>query len=130
MKALSGHVTNMYEHGVVWEAEALRLVSRLPTSPHCPQLLDDFTIPGKGSAGSYKCLIMPVYGGDVKAFAKARTAFLPLPLVKRIVLHLLRGIAFAHERGIVHTDIKHDNIFFSTAMWYVFVIELFRFRYS
>jgi serine/threonine protein kinase len=58
---------------------------------------------------------MPVYGGDVRALVKARTTALPLPLAKRIALHLLRGIAHAHERRIVHTDIKHD-IFFSTTM--------------
>ena len=109
-------MTDMYERAVVWEADALRRVSYLPTSPHCTLLLNEFTIPGKGSAGSHMCFVMPVYGGDVKALVKARTALLPLPLVKRIVLHLLRGIAHAHEREIVHTDLKHDNIFFSTTM--------------
>ena len=109
-------MTNMYERALVWEPEALRLVSRLPASPHCTQLLDEFTIPGKGSAGSHMCFVMPVYGGDVKALAEARTTALPFPLVKRILLHLLRGIAYVHGRGIVHTDIKPDNIFFSTTM--------------
>jgi serine/threonine protein kinase len=109
-------MTDMGERGVACEAEALRLLSQAPASPHCTQLLDEFTISGKGSAGSHRCFVMPVYGGDVKAFVKARTTALPLPLVKRIVLHLLRGIAHTHERGIVHTDIKHDNIFFSTTM--------------
>jgi len=106
----------MYERAAVWEAEALRIVSRLPASPHCTQVLDEFTIPGKGSAGSHMCLVMPVYGGDVKALVEAQTTTLPLPLAKRIVLHLLRGVAHAHERGIVHTYIKHDNIFLSTTM--------------
>jgi len=108
-------MTDMYERAVVWEAEALRLVSQ-PPAPHCTQLLDEFTIPGKGSAGSHMCFVMPVYGGDVKTLVEARTTALPLPLVKRVALHLLRGISYAHERGIVHTDLKHDNIFFSTTM--------------
>ena len=116
VKALTGHYTSLYERVSLWEAEALRLASQPPPSPHCAQLLDEFTIPGKGSAGSHMCFVMPVYGGDVKALVHARTTALPFPLAKRIVLHLLRGIVHAHERGIVHTDLKHDNIFFSTTM--------------
>ncbi|KXN87240.1 Serine/threonine-protein kinase SRPK [Leucoagaricus sp. SymC.cos] len=116
VKALTGHMTDMYKRAVIWEPDALRLASQLPTSPHCTQLLDEFTIPGKGTAGSHMCFVMPVYGGDVKALVEARTTTLPLPLAKRIALHLLRGIAHAHGRGIVHTDLKHDNIFFSTTM--------------
>ena len=59
---------------------------------------------------------MPVYGGDTRALMEARTSPFPLPLAQRILLHLLRGITEAHERKIVHTDLKHDNIFSSTTM--------------
>jgi len=52
----------------------------------------------------------------VRAFAKVRTTTLLLPLVKRIALHLLRGIAHTHEGGIVHTDFKLDNILFPTVV--------------
>jgi serine/threonine protein kinase len=109
-------MTDLYERAIAWEADAFRLISYLPLSPHCAQLLDEFAIPGKGSAGSHMCFVMPVYGGDVKALVEAWSSRPPLSLAKRIALHLLRGIAVAHERGIVHTDIKHDNIFFTTAM--------------
>lgn len=34
----------------------------------------------------------------------------PLPLMKRILRDSLRGIAALHEKGIVHTDIKANNI--------------------
>lgn len=34
----------------------------------------------------------------------------PLPLIKRILRDSLRGIAALHEKGIVHTDIKANNI--------------------
>ncbi|KAJ7036690.1 kinase-like protein [Mycena alexandri] len=112
IKALTGHMTGMNEKGVYWEAEALRLLSFRsqdpsfkPSSPHCVRLLDEFILPGRGSAGSHMCFVMPVYGTPFE-----------LPTAKRISLHLLRGIAFAHERGIVHTDLKHDNIFFTTEL--------------
>ncbi|KAJ7083288.1 kinase-like protein [Mycena belliarum] len=114
VKALTGHMTELNEDAAYWEAEALRVVSAAPPSPHCVRLLDEFTVPGRGSAGSHRCFVSPVYGGDVKALSNARTAPFALPTAKRIILHLLRGIAHAHSRDVVHTDIKHDNIFFST----------------
>ncbi|KAF9495900.1 kinase-like protein [Pleurotus eryngii] len=115
IKVLTGYTTKMYERGVTWEADALRLLSCTPQSKHCVELLDEFTIKGRGSAGSHLCFAMPFYGGDTKALLKSRNSPFPLPLAKRIILHLLRGIAFSHERGIVHTDIKLDNILFTTS---------------
>lgn len=35
---------------------------------------------------------------------------IPLPLIKRILRDSLRGIATLHKKGIVHTDIKANNI--------------------
>ncbi|KAL0954338.1 hypothetical protein HGRIS_003336 [Hohenbuehelia grisea] len=114
VKALTGHMTDMYNRALFWEADALRLLSHQPALKHCVKLLDEFTIQGGGSAGSHLCLVMPLYGGDVKALAASRTGPFPIPLAKRIIQHVLLGIASAHKRGVVHTDLKHDNIFFET----------------
>ncbi|KAL0950832.1 hypothetical protein HGRIS_007593 [Hohenbuehelia grisea] len=116
VKALTGHITEMYDCAAVWEADALRLLSYPPVSKHCVTLLDEFTVKGHESAGSHLCLVMPLYGGDVKALAASRNSPFPPLLAKRIIQHVLQGIAYAHERGVVHTDIKHDNVFFETRL--------------
>ncbi|KAJ6610824.1 kinase-like domain-containing protein [Mycena sp. CBHHK59/15] len=95
VKALTGRVTEMNEKAVSWEAEALRFLSAGPPSQHCVRLLDEFTIPGHGSAGSHLCFMLPIYGGDVKALSNSRKTPFDLPMAKHIILHLLRGIAHA-----------------------------------
>ncbi|KAJ7224018.1 kinase-like domain-containing protein [Mycena haematopus] len=113
VKALTGYMTQRNEKGTSWEAEALRYLSR-PPSPYCVRLLDEFTIPGRGSAGTHICFVLPLYGGDVKALMKSRKTPFELPTAKRIMLHFLRGLAHMHARDVVHTDIKPDNILFTT----------------
>lgn len=73
-------------------------------------------ISGKEGAGQHICLVTQVLGGDVKALSEKHGGVFPLSLAKRIVLHILRGLDHAHGRGVVHTDLKHDNIFFEACM--------------
>lgn len=114
VKVLDGRSTNLHERRLLWEEEALKRLTFPSTSENCVHLLEYFTIKGRGSAGSHLCFAMPLYGGDVRSLVEFCTSPLPLPLAKRILLHFLRGIAFAHERKIVHTDLKFDNVLFTT----------------
>lgn len=69
------------------------------------------------SSASHLCLVMPLYGGDLKAFThRSSGGALPFPLVRQILFDVLRGLRHAHSRGWIHTDLKRDNIFVENHM--------------
>ncbi|KAK0234920.1 kinase-like domain-containing protein [Armillaria nabsnona] len=54
-------------------------------------------------------------GGDVKSLVRRLPSgkrYVPLPLAKHILRHVLQGLVQIHRLGIAHTDLKHDNIMF------------------
>jgi len=121
IKALTGYATDLIEEGLTWELDALRRVTSVPPPPgiepnHCPRLLANFKHPGKDLDGDHLCLVTDIMGGDVKSLQDevAGKQGLPLPLVKHILLHTLRGLAHMHHCNIIHTDLKPDNIMLDT----------------
>ena len=57
-------------------------------------------------------LVMPyVHGGTLAARLKRAPGGLPLEEVGHITRGVLRGLAYSHERGVVHRDIKPGNVF-------------------
>lgn len=117
IKVATGFVTEKaHKPKISWELDAMDRVSQPPPSKHCAILLHPFVIePPRGRSGLHLCCVMPLYGGDLLRLTKARKhGPFPYPLAKRIILHILRGLAHIHGRGFVHTDLKHDNIFYTT----------------
>ncbi|MEO6446354.1 MAG: serine/threonine-protein kinase [Gemmatimonadaceae bacterium] len=54
--------------------------------------------------------VMAYVEGDNLAVQLHKRGALPFDEVRRVLLETARALAFAHERGVVHRDIKPDNI--------------------
>jgi len=54
--------------------------------------------------------VMAYVDGDNLAVRLHREGALPYDETRRLLLEVTRALAFAHERGVVHRDIKPDNI--------------------
>jgi len=60
--------------------------------------------------GSLLYYVMPFVAGESLAARLARDGPLPEAEVIRLLMPLARALAFAHREGVVHRDIKPDNI--------------------
>uniref|UniRef100_A0A5S6R3Q7 Protein kinase domain-containing protein n=1 Tax=Trichuris muris TaxID=70415 RepID=A0A5S6R3Q7_TRIMR len=72
-------------------------------------LLHDFDYYG------HVCLVFPKYGMSVFDFMKANS-FVPYPMeqVRHIAYQLCFAVSFMHDHGLVHTDLKPENMIFVT----------------
>ncbi len=81
----------------------IRLAARLQ-HPHIVPLL------AAGSAGDLPYYIMPYIEGESLRTRLARGGELPLAEVVRLLREILDALEYAHQHGVVHRDIKPDNI--------------------
>lgn len=80
-------------------------VTRSLRHPNCVELFDH------GSAGSAFYFVMEFCpGGSIDALLERRGGKLALKEAGPIILQALDGLAFAHEKGFVHRDLKPQNI--------------------
>jgi serine/threonine protein kinase len=84
------------------EAEAAaRLVH-----PHVCAILD------RGAAGDIVYLVMPYYAGGSLADRLGRLRTLPFAMAASVGAQVACGLDYAHRRGVVHRDVKPDNVLF------------------
>jgi eukaryotic-like serine/threonine-protein kinase len=65
---------------------------------------------GRGNEGGLHFLVMELLAGQSLAAVLAETPALPPARAARILAQLCGALAVAHERGVVHRDVKPENI--------------------
>ncbi|KAK5654563.1 hypothetical protein OQA88_7192 [Cercophora sp. LCS_1] len=73
-------------------------------------LVDDFE--HQGPNGTHVCLLFELMGETLRSFgAGFPEDMVPTPIMRKFTFQLICALDFAHESGVIHTDIKPDNIF-------------------
>src|SRR6266498_3967807 len=75
--------------------------------PHVLPLLDS------GEASGFLYYVMPYVEGESLRDRLARHGELPIHDAVKILLEVTDALAYAHQRGVVHRDIKPDNVLLS-----------------
>jgi eukaryotic-like serine/threonine-protein kinase len=75
--------------------------------PHILPLLDS------GKAGGFLYYVMPYVDGESLRARLARQGEFPVHDAVKVLIEVCDALAYAHERGIVHRDIKPDNVLLS-----------------
>ena len=101
VKVLDGGVAGSL--GVDRFLREIRIAARL-THPHIVPLYDS------GEAGGAVYYVMPYVAGESLRDRLARGAPMPLRDVIRVARELASALDYAHRQGIIHRDIKPDNI--------------------
>jgi serine/threonine protein kinase len=84
----------------------IQIVAQL-SHPHILPLHDS------GEMGGFLYYVMPFVEGESLRQKLKREGHLPLPEAVRILREVTDALAYAHEHGFIHRDIKPDNVMLS-----------------
>ncbi len=84
----------------------IQLAARLQ-HPHIVPLLT------AGASGDLLYYVMPFIAGESLRVKLSREGELPIPEAVRILREVVDALAYAHRNGVVHRDIKPDNVLLS-----------------
>jgi serine/threonine-protein kinase len=98
------------ELGAGLSIDRFRREIQLAASLHHPNIVPLLTA---GEADGLLYYTMPLIDGDSLRTRLAREGELPVGEVVRLVRDVVDALACAHERGVVHRDIKPDNVLLS-----------------
>ena len=106
VKILTGYATGLNREHKLRESEVLQRLSSVTPNDHCAKLLTQFVHPGFDNDEEHLCLVTELFSSSVQDTLEAlevQDGYIPLPAVKRMLRHVLLGIAQLHMSGIVHT---------------------------
>lgn len=102
-------------HATVLESaiDELSILKQLTckASQHTIQLLDFF--PHFGTFGNHFCSVFEILGPTLLQlidYHERDDRLIPTRVVKAIAKQVLRALAYIHDQGIIHTDIKPENV--------------------
>lgn len=92
----------------------VQMLQRLAGSDYVMSCSDLFAYVCGVSGAIYPCITMELLGdsiADLISYCKDEfDQGLPMPMVLRVARDMFRGLAHMHERGVIHADIKPDNL--------------------
>lgn len=78
-------------------------------SPHVVQMRGQFW--HSGPNGRHKCMVFETMGENLLALVKYWDyKGVPVNIVRRLARHTLIGLEYIHSKGVIHTDIKLENV--------------------
>jgi eukaryotic-like serine/threonine-protein kinase len=106
IKILHQHYAEDPEYLARFRSEA-RAVARL-SHPNIVTVID------RGDDGERQYIVFEHVKGENLKELVLRTGRLPVPQALELALHIADGLSFAHEHGLVHRDVKPQNVLLSS----------------